>query len=162
MQVKTRPELVLGPGPTPRLLKCATQSTHSFHEFQCDSTCIDMDDPYQLKKYLLPTPTHRCFGVHQLLTCLQAPADTAVPRRSKRTKSPALSITRGRPWQFSDAALYLGNSTLAWQGRPGRCCWPFPVLTGLLPYRVAFHAARSHSDHTCISNSAVEDLNIRP
>lgn len=46
-------------------------------------------------------------------------------------------------------ALYLSNSTLAWA-----------ML--LVPYRVAFHGARSRSDHTCISNSAAEDLNIRP
>ena len=58
-------------------------------------------------------------------------------------------------------ALYLSNSTLAWQGRPGQCCRAFPFLTSLLPYRVAFRAARSRSDHTCISNSAA-DLSIRP
>ena len=109
-----------------------------------------------------PTPTaHSSFRAYQLSTCLQAPTDALVPGRSKRTKSTILSITRGRLQQLSDAALYLGNSTLAWQGRPRRCRWPFPFLTGLLPHRVAFHAARSHSDHTCISNSAAEDLNIR-
>lgn len=36
------------------------------------------------------------------------------------------------------SALYLSNSTLAWQG--GRAMPPaFPLLTSLLPYRVAFH-----------------------
>lgn len=59
------------------------------------------------------------------------------------------------------AALYLRNPTLAWQGRPGRCC-SFSALASPLPYRAAFREARSRSDRTCISNSAAEDPNIRP
>lgn len=128
-QVKTRLELVAGPG----LMPLCSEMCHyvNMHNTACTNiwyvcTCIETDDTHTLKAVSLPpTPGHHPYSY----VSVPSPHLLAVSHRHSgtrdfnRTKKYSREHHKGETVAVTRCTvLYLSNSTLAWQGWPGQGC----------------------------------------